>query len=173
MTLEEVRTNHRWRHEDRYFGTEQSPKKRPTVNIQLNKLIIEQEKINETGFRPVEQWLLNKAEPEEDKQAIVWLWKMQLYQKLILSQHWILHQLSLSNHFINTFHLKCWNLVQSWFRWKILSYNKSCSFSLKYAFPSWLVKSSPCSSKEPGTLHSNKNVGIPLSLNKPSTPSSL
>lgn len=67
------------------FWNRTEPTKRPTVNIQLNKLIIEQEKINERGFRVVEQWLLNKAEPEEDKQAIVRLWTMPLYQKLILN----------------------------------------------------------------------------------------
>lgn len=78
------------------FCNRAEPTKRPTVNIQLNKLTIEQEKINERGLGPLEQWLLNKAEPEEDKQTIVWLRKMQLYQELILSQDWVLHQLSLA-----------------------------------------------------------------------------
>ena len=37
------------------FCKRAEPTKRPTVNIQLNKLIIEQEKINERGLRAVEQ----------------------------------------------------------------------------------------------------------------------
>lgn len=37
------------------FCNRTDPRKRLTVNIQLNKLIIEREKINERGLRAVEQ----------------------------------------------------------------------------------------------------------------------
>lgn len=73
---------------------------RDTVNMQLNKLIIEDKKVKESGLRAVEQWL---SEPEEDRGTIVWFWN--IYQEPIVSQHWLFHQICVSTSFINTFHL--------------------------------------------------------------------
>lgn len=95
-----------------------------------------------------------------------------MYEEVILSQHWLFIKISLSKIFINTFHWSYRNLLKSQFRWKIVSYSKFYSVSPKYAFH-LVVKSRPNRSKQPGTLFSNKNVGIVFSLYKPSIPSSL